>query len=235
MEAIMRNEEKEGEPSQLKIYTYPFFTLPPLKSHLHPKFAIFDAGRKLKISRYNHSSSEAKSLQKVGEHYPSLAKVLSLYNTWVEPIPNRAMEDESYNDPRVVLVSEDGENFEDGDYDGRTNRTESGRGDGLRPRTRSVVAAERDGDYGLGSRPRTRSVTAAERGKSSRGGARTGKPAAVKKRKVHSESSPHNKHLLSEATLSRFNRQSGDAAWTSDRIRQWSKTFPGKRKILTFF
>ncbi|KAK7686098.1 hypothetical protein QCA50_010910 [Cerrena zonata] len=35
-------------PDMFTIHTHPFTTLPPLTSHVHPKFAILETGRKLK-------------------------------------------------------------------------------------------------------------------------------------------------------------------------------------------
>ncbi|KAK7678590.1 hypothetical protein QCA50_018462 [Cerrena zonata] len=37
-----------ASPNMFTIHTHPFTTLPPLESHVHPKFVILEAGRKLK-------------------------------------------------------------------------------------------------------------------------------------------------------------------------------------------
>lgn len=230
----------------VNIYRYPFRALPLLESHLHPKFAIYDAGRKLKTLA--ESSSTQDELKEVLLDYPSLGQVKILYDVWIQTPPRFALQDTSYiMDPKDVLVeySSDEGSYIDGnegsDYHDRTNRTKSGRGDGfhIRPRTRSVArtrseAAERDN---LTNRIKNDDDDQT-RAKSGRGRARTGKtpakqkkaPAVVKKRKVLSDSHTHNQQLLSEATLSRFNQQSREAAWTGDSIRLWS-TLPKKRKL----
>jgi hypothetical protein len=190
---------------------YPYRTLPRLKSHLRPEFAIFNAGIKLATLR-----GDLDQLGKIFEEYPSLVKVEKLYNAWIQKLPNDALNDRSYVDPDEELVpsSEDGsDNSKDGNY---------------RSRTKSGHIGE-DG-FNLHLRPRTRSVAAAERG---RGMAKSRKAPA--KRKVLSESSAHNQQLLSEATLSRINQQFGESVWTCDNIRDWShwKAFPKKRKLFS--
>jgi hypothetical protein len=142
-----------------------------------------------------------------------LSKIQTLYDAWTNPPPLGSLDDTSYNDPNVVLEEEDGSSYDDpedrdSDYNGRTNRTKSGRGDGFRPRTRSV-AAERDHGNGgnvqitrLNSGPETRDTPATQKA-----------PVAVKRQKV-----------LSKATLDGLNQQFGEAVWTGDRIRHWSKT-----------
>jgi hypothetical protein len=212
---------------------YPYDKLPCLTSHIHPKFAIFDAGEKLEA--LGELSSSQQELREVLSGNPGLEKIRILYSAWIRTPPKDSVNDISYNDPNFVLAYEpeddgdDSDDPEDGDY---TNRTKIGRGNGtyLRPRTRSVAAAERDdgGDYdnrtnrtkigrgnGTFPRPRTRSVVAAERSRKA--------PVAVKRQKVLSGSSNHNQRL-SKATLTRFNQQFGEAVWTGDRIRGWSKT-----------
>jgi hypothetical protein len=95
------------------------------------------------------------------------------------------------------------DDLKDRNYVARTNRTKSGRGDGFRPRTRSVAGAKRDG-------PETPAT----------------KARAAKKRKVLAAT---HSHQLSKATLTRINQQFGEAVWTADHIRQWSKTSLKKR------
>lgn len=139
-----------------------------------------------------------------------------MYLAWVQPVPKIAQKDKSYRDLNDVLTADS--NDEDRSYhDGHSNRTRSGRGDGfsLRPRTRGV-AAGRDGD-GSDNFNGGHDSCAEDRLH----------PSARKasKRKVLSlsESSNHNQSFLSEATLFNFNQQIGEAAWTDDRIHQWSK------------
>ena len=94
---------------------YPYHTLPRLKSQLHPKFAIFNAGIKLAELRGN-----LDKLGKIFEECPSLVKVEKLYNAWIQKIPDDALNDRSYVDPDEELVpsSDDGgsDNSKDGNY-----------------------------------------------------------------------------------------------------------------------
>jgi hypothetical protein len=229
-------------------HIYPYHALPELKSHIHPQFAIFDAGKKL--AKLTELSDEKLEFLKVINDYPdrssSIAKIQTLYGVWIRPPPKNAAKDISYVDPNEELAFEhevssiDDSNSKDSNYKGhgiRTNRTKSGRGDGLhlRPKTRSVAAAEQDDRSG---RPRTRSVAAKRDGNGSGHPAKSGRmadkrKAAVRKRKVLYGSSAHNQLLLSEATLSRFNRRFGGGAWTGDHIRQWLKTLPMKRRLVS--
>ena len=177
---------------------YPYDKLPCLTSHIHPKFAIFDAGEKLEA--LGELSSSQQELREVLSGNPGLEKIRILYSAWIRTPPKDSVNDISYNDPNFVLAYEpeddgdDSDDPEDGDY---TNRTKIGLGNGTFPR------------------PRTRSAVAAERSRKA--------PVAVKRQKVLSGSSNHNQRL-SKATLTRFNQQFGEAVWTGDRIRGWSKT-----------
>jgi hypothetical protein len=206
------------------MYMYPYNNLPRLISHIHPKFVIFNAGEKLTSS--NLSIDQARTLV---DDNPGIGKMLNLYSAWIRPPPKGYESNESYEDPKVVLVPvedsidssvDDPEDPEDTDYKCRTYRTKSGRGDGFRPHTRSVAvvaaaeqaAANRDGNGVGDGRTRTRK-------------------APVKKRKVLSESFTQNRQLLSEATLSRINQQTEEAAWSAERIRQWS-SFAKKRRVV---
>jgi hypothetical protein len=226
-----QNDDDDGSI----VYNYPYDTLPRLRSHLHPKFVIFNTGKKLR--RALEGIILDPELQRLN---PNLVTILRVYDAWILPLPVNAMDDVTYVDPHVELVSEDDGNPDDDpndlDYRGsRTNRTPSGRGDGhhLRPRTRSVAASEQH-DKG-GDPERVRPGTRKEdRDNLNRlgGNTRAKGRSPVKKRKVFSESA-HNQQFLSEASLSRHNRQFGEAPWTACRIRHWSKTFPKKRKLVS--
>jgi len=69
-------------------YVSPFQTLPLLKSHLHPKFAIMEAGRKL--------TNALCYLFQLTRDYPSLSHELILYNAWLRDAPAGVEEDETY-------------------------------------------------------------------------------------------------------------------------------------------
>jgi hypothetical protein len=233
------------------VHTYPYSSLPTLESHVHPKFIIFDAGRKLRTLMIENSDV----LKNVIDHYPSLSKVQNLYRAWIQEPPKISLKDKTYINPEFELVYDpeyedtsgddpeykdiSGDDLDepiDSDYGVNDDQTLPGRGDGLylRPRTRSVAAAEEASAYdGQVKRPppRTRSVAAeqAGNGDGARGGKTRTSKVPVRKRKVLSESFTNNQQLLSEATLSRFNQQFGEVAWTADRIRQWS-SLPKKRR-----
>jgi hypothetical protein len=232
---------------------YPYDTLPRLISHLQPRFAIFNAGSKL--NKLMEGGSTNPEFTKVLDNHPDidLNMVIMLYDAWIRPIPYFAVKDESYVEPNTTLVRvpnpPDSDDPEDSDYVGRRN---CGRiltsGDGLlRPRTRSVAAEQdrNDDDHdhltesgrgdGWHIRPNKRRLSvAAEQESAGLGVSGTLKAPAVKKRKVFSALPTHNQQFLSEATLSSFNQHLGVAAWTGDRIRQWS-TSTKKKKIVPSF
>jgi hypothetical protein len=238
-----------GIGDEAVIHRYPYSTLPRLECHVHPKFAIFDAGLKLIKLLHRDDPKSNEALDNVLKGYPTLKKIQILYRVWMSTPPNTA--DKTYVDPDLELVccppEVNSDNDSDGSEYGQPTRTKTvaGRGDGYylsprtiaadeqadRPRTRSVTAAEQ-ADH----RPRTRSVTAAEQagngdGNDAQGGRKGTREALVNKRKVLAESFTHNQQLLSEAALTRFDEQFGEAAWTSDRIRLWSSS-PKKRRVV---
>jgi hypothetical protein len=221
-----RRHAKDAKTSTT--YSYPYDNLPKLKSHLHPRFAIFDAGRKLR--KLGEQSPE--DLEKVLKNNSGLEKIIMLYNAWIRPPPTHSQANVSYYDPNQYLeyISEEDDNGGNGEEDGngkddpedsefdegRTYRTKLGRGDGWVLRSRSLVAGTNRLKSGPGG-PRTQEGQNA--------------PAAVKRRKVLPKSRIHNRQLLSKATLFSFNRQCGDAVWTSDRIRHWSRTISKKKLV----
>jgi hypothetical protein len=216
---------------EIVVYKYPYTSFPQLKSHLHPKFAIFDAGSKLQ-KLFNEDSDSNPVYEKALEDYPSLSKIRSLYLAWIQPLPKKALEDKTFVDATKFdeIFDTSPEDSDGSVYKDRSmlNRT---RGDGvfLRRRTRSIAAAEQSQAKHL--RPRKRSIaTGVEEGQSAQGGRSGKKKAPVKKKKVLSESLTYNRHLLSETALSRINQQFGEAPWTAHRIRQWS-SFPNKRRV----
>lgn len=235
-------------------HTYPYDTLPRLISHLQPKFVIFDAGSKLStLLKKGFSNPE---LQKVVHNHPDidLNAIITLYDAWTRPIPDLALKDESYVDSNTLLLpvrklykdgnglpevgdgdSDDHHNSEDNNYVGRGMLT--GNGDGLlRPRTRSVAAAEQAAPAESGHDHATESgrgdgwsIRPKAAGEKDDGAAKQKVPA-VKRRKVFSEL-PHNQ-VLSEATLYSIDDYFGVAAWTGDRIHQWS-SLTKKRNIMS--
>ena len=62
-------------------HKYPFDTLPKIQTHLHPKFVIFDAGKKWK-------KAEGFSLEPQFKHLEtSLETIEGLYDAWIRPLP----------------------------------------------------------------------------------------------------------------------------------------------------
>jgi hypothetical protein len=143
-------------PGDFTTYTYPFDDMPVFKSHLHPKFAILEAGRKLNEIDFVTSIQKSKD-------YPILTKVAEIYSAWTRPRPDQAMNDPSYN--------HDSDDDEDGD-DG-TNRstvhTEAHRYGFRRrpnaPGSPKLGSKRSGGEPGKGARPykRKRSVCFSEK------------------------------------------------------------------------
>ena len=120
-------------------HVYPYSTLPDLKSHLHPKFVIFDAGKKLD-KLYSEDSISSPVYDKFLEDYPSAEKARDLYLAWIGPLPKNALEDKTYynleefdiiNGPELQhiqddLIFQDNDNNDNNDSDyeeGRSKRT----------------------------------------------------------------------------------------------------------------
>ena len=222
------------------LYRYPFDSFPLLESHLHPKFIIFDAGKKLG-KLLNQDSDSNPVYSKLLEDFPGMSDIRRLYLAWIKPPPFDAQQDTSYNNPEYTLVYslannedivddelnvDDGpEDPKDGDYLGPRKRTKTllGRGDGYVLVRRQSAAAEQAGNV------------VEERVQGGTTGATKRREAPSKKRKVLPESFTHNQQLLlSEAALSRINQQLGVDTWTAERIRQWSSwsSFPKKRRVV---
>ena len=85
------------------IHEYPYRTLPKLKSHLSPKFPIFDAGKKL----LKLKEDDQENLQNLIKDYPGIEKTTTLYCAWIRKPPKNASKKKSYIDPDEELVHED--------------------------------------------------------------------------------------------------------------------------------
>ena len=116
-------------------YNYPYDTLPRLRSHLHPKFAIFHAGKILNrvLGKNSHLNSELQDL----DPNRDLETILKLYDAWTLPVPGDARNDATYVNPLAEFVVDDDNVNDNRSGLGCTNRTPSGR-----PRKRSAAAAE---------------------------------------------------------------------------------------------
>ena len=180
----------------VSIHTYPYHTIPLLKSHLHPKFVIFNGGCKL-TGLEAHGAGALYT--RIINEFPSLEKVMSVYDSWRAKVPEVVLKDETYVDPKSVLQPYD----HDGDYN---NQTKSGHGDGYRLTALSQDDEDSDGEgdsddhNDCSGPPRTQSFTAAEQdgkgvmsgrgGPGKRGNQKAGKQGNQKtgKQKVPSES-----------------------------------------------
>lgn len=88
------------------VYTYPFDGFPLLKSHLHPRFAIFEAGRRLE-------SLQPNDYQRLLVDFPSLALIGNVYEAWSRKPPEEWKKDESYN-----VQDGDDDDDDDDEHDG---------------------------------------------------------------------------------------------------------------------
>lgn len=199
------------------LHAYPFNTLPLLESHLHPRFAIFNAGYKLQ----DMLQTRPESFFQLIDDYPSLSTIKALYGAWILPPP-----DVAYTDP--TFINDDGDDDEgddggDGDGDFQIDDDDDDDGD-----TQTTPA--RIGELVV-RKKRKRKATAVKPAGSSK--KRKPTPAAAnafehkypQARKVLFKSHNLNRQLLSEATLSSLNRQFRGPAWSNERIREWSKPF----------
>jgi hypothetical protein len=72
--------------------TYPFTSHPTLRSHLHPKFAILEAGRKLTSMKSYHLKNLLCS--------PQLQQVVGIYHAWTRnDLPLDWKDDVGFNPP----------------------------------------------------------------------------------------------------------------------------------------
>jgi hypothetical protein len=81
---IARQNEHDQPPNkdQFKIHFYPFDTLPPFRSHVHPKFAIFELGRKYHELLKKNTAAANEAV----ESYPNLRRVHRIYAAWTKPV-----------------------------------------------------------------------------------------------------------------------------------------------------
>ncbi|EKM78401.1 hypothetical protein AGABI1DRAFT_114689 [Agaricus bisporus var. burnettii JB137-S8] len=77
---ILRQNEHAPPPNkdQFTIHFYPFDTLPPIRSHLHPKFVIFELGRKF----HELVEKDSAAANAAVSSYPILDRVHRIYAAW---------------------------------------------------------------------------------------------------------------------------------------------------------
>ncbi|KAF8635004.1 hypothetical protein AX17_004050 [Amanita inopinata Kibby_2008] len=77
-------------PNDFSTYMYPFDGFPLLTSHLHPRFVILEAGRRLNLL-------DAAVLLLFVTRHPILTQVSQIFSAWTCHRPATAMDDKSYN------------------------------------------------------------------------------------------------------------------------------------------
>lgn len=176
---------------------YPFDTLPLFESHLHPKFAIYNAAKKLDDFSSDHY------LQLL-EDYPQLSSIQILYNAWKRRPKEDELDNPSFLPPQVDDNEDEDDDFEDDphdfDYDDRPPSRQS--------RSKKGKAAASP----TKSRP---SHPTKRRAEASPTKSHASHP---KKRKA-----PPSSTGPTRKALSTHNQEVGKAAWTRNCIRQWSK------------
>ncbi|CAA7270529.1 unnamed protein product [Cyclocybe aegerita] len=103
-------------PNSFTNYVYPFNEMPPLRSHIHPKFAILEFGRKLK-------KMSTAALVNALRHTPALADIYVIYEAWTRGVPSEDEDAESYK----PAPSDDDDQDMDPDFDGASIQTPAGR------------------------------------------------------------------------------------------------------------
>jgi hypothetical protein len=93
---------------------HPFTTLPLLQSHLHPKFAIYNAGKKLLEFSQDHYLQLRRA-------FPRLVDIKKLYAAWLTQPKEEELEDPSFQPPRDDDEEDDDDDGDpkDLDYDDR--------------------------------------------------------------------------------------------------------------------
>jgi hypothetical protein len=105
-------EHEIPRPETLSFHSFPFDTL-NIQSHLHPRYAIYEAGRKL---RHKTSPEVFADFEKL---YPDIVKkVLLIYDTWCQPIPDAAYEELPFRPatPRPPEADDDGSDDSSTEY-----------------------------------------------------------------------------------------------------------------------
>ena len=102
-EKILCQDVIDGK-EYLSNHIYPFDTLPPLVSHLHPKFIILDAESKLE------SLGQISALKLIND-FPIVSSIMLLYSAWSQ---QPRAEDQQEQDPLYNAPIDHNDN--DNDY-----------------------------------------------------------------------------------------------------------------------
>lgn len=85
-------QEDATVPTDFVVHTYPFASMPLLKSHVHPKFAVYELGRKL----FEFSGNLQQTLVR---DTPVLGSILQIYMAWDRALSDENLEDLEFNEP----------------------------------------------------------------------------------------------------------------------------------------
>lgn len=78
-------------PSNLEYHVYPFTTLTSVKSHIHPRFVIYNTGRVLR-NRPSEIFELGRSLGEQSETAECISGILRIYEEWIKPPPSSFFE-----------------------------------------------------------------------------------------------------------------------------------------------
>lgn len=107
-------EDPSLRPEDVVNHFFPFDSIPLLKSHIHPKFAIFELGRQV-------SHLPLDVYRSLLTTTPILSSVLDIYYAWTRTPPARFLEDTEFNPPPGSSDAEDSEDDESGGDDDDPN------------------------------------------------------------------------------------------------------------------
>ena len=82
---------EDPDPSDFTIHFPPYHDMPLLTSHLHPRFVILEAGRKLS------QETGTDAVETLVARYPILRKIIEVYKAWTAERPADAMDDGTYD------------------------------------------------------------------------------------------------------------------------------------------
>lgn len=185
------------QPTDVTVHLYPFQTLPLLESHVHPKFIIFEAGRRMEglqnlISSLTPISQEAtRSVERLVNglrtQWPAIERIERIYHAWVQRLDlSYILADPTFNPPTLA----DPEN----DASKRNNNT-------------------------LRTPPRERRIADTKYPSPQRQNLPYGTRTSCKRQRDRMPSDPR---ILSKRTLQSWDRAQGGKRWTRKSILSWS-------------
>ncbi|XP_006454213.1 hypothetical protein AGABI2DRAFT_113968 [Agaricus bisporus var. bisporus H97] len=215
MKILRLKDEPNSDNPSVSVYSFPFADFPPVRCHIHPKFAICELGRYLNSGAI--SSEQWQGLEtRLKEYWPNITGSRSLYAAWTAAGEEAAMRSPSFKSETDPSGCED----EDGDGDGGGDGDAGGDGGG-------GGGGGGGGDGGGGGG-----------GGSGAGSTRTNprRLCVGKRRRDHSPSPGSNKAArkrknsgsrgsrLSSKTLGDHNHAEGKGAWTPESLATWAQS-----------